>query len=413
MTPRPGSTDRLKLWLVNHYAIPESAPGITRHATLARLMEENSRVDTLIISGRGHYWNVADARDDDAERFSSVPVDVAPANGVRRVLNMLHFALRVVTKGLRTPRRKRPDVVLASSPHLFGGVAGWLVARWFRVPFALEVRDIWPMSLVELLGLRPWHPLVVVMSVLERFLYRRADVVLLVLPGSETHVRSVAGQTVRTATVPNGVDVSTLPEPGTPRSLTGGPVRVVYAGAHGVPNALDTLIDAWTEIERRPDAPEMTLRLIGDGKEKPNLQAVVAERGLTTVQFEEPVPKDVVRDRFRDADILVITWRDSPLYKNGISPNKLYDYMAAERPVVIAVDTPVNPVVEADGGVSVPPEDPAALAQALVDLAVTPADERARLGANGAAYVREHHDLAKVAHLMAQELRASVERVDK
>lgn len=74
---------RLKVWLVNHYAIPESAPGITRHATLARLMEETSGVETLIVSGRGHYWNVPDARDEDAQRFSSVPVDVAPANGVR------------------------------------------------------------------------------------------------------------------------------------------------------------------------------------------------------------------------------------------------------------------------------------------------------------------------------------------
>jgi glycosyltransferase involved in cell wall biosynthesis len=403
-------TTPLKVWLVNHYAIPESTPGITRHATLARLMEERSDVDTLIISGRGHYWNVAEAREDDSQRFSSVPVDVAPANGIRRVLNMVHFALRVVTKGLRTPRRQRPDVVLASSPHLFGGVAGWIVARWFRVPFALEIRDLWPMSLVELLGLKGWHPLVVVMKVLERFLYRAADVVFLVLPGSGTHVQAVAGRPVRTVTVPNGVDVSTLPDPGIPLSGTGGPVSVVYAGAHGVPNALDTLIDAWTLIEKRPDAPAMSLRLVGDGKEKPALRALVAERGLTSVVFEDPVPKTEVRERLRDADILIITWRDSPLYANGISPNKLYDYMAASRPVVIAVNTPINPVAESDGGVSVPPEDPAALADGLVELARASADERARLGRNGMDYVFEHHDLAKVADRMAEELRAAVGR---
>ena len=406
-------TTPLKVWLVNHYAIPESAPGITRHATLARLMEEREDVDTLIISGRGHYWNVAEAREDDPRRFSPVPVDVAPANGIRRVLNMLHFALRVVTKALRTPRRQRPDIVLASSPHLFAGVAGWIVARWFRVPFALEVRDLWPMSLVELLGLKRWHPLVVVMSVMERFLYRAADVVLLVLPGSGTHVQAVAGRPVRTATVPNGVDVSTLPDPGTPLSSEGGPVSVVYAGAHGVPNALDTLIDAWSMIEQRTDAPAMHLRLIGDGKEKPNLQALVAERGLTSVSFEDPVTKSEVRERMRDADILIITWRDSPLYANGISPNKLYDYMAAARPVVIAVNTPINPVAEADGGVSVPPEDPAALADGLIELAGVSAEERARMGRNGMDYVFEHHDLAKVADRMAQELRAAVERTQR
>ena len=376
----------LRVWLVNHYAIPESAPGITRHATLARLMRANNRVDTVIVSGRGHYWNVAESRDDRANGFSSVPVSVAPANGVRRVLNMAHFALRVVTKGMRTPRSRRPDIVLASSPHLFGAFGGWLVARWFRVPFALEVRDIWPMSLVELLGLRSWHPLVVVMSVLEKFLYRRAAVVFLVLPGSEKHVRAVAGRDVRTSTVPNGVDVSTLPEPGLPLSTAGGPVRVVYAGAHGVPNALDTLIDAWTLIEERPDAPAMTLHLVGDGKEKANLQARANERRLTGVEFEEPVPKDVVRDRLRDADILVITWRDSPLYANGISPNKLYDYMAAERPVVIAVNTPRNPGDRVRREASrCHPEDPAALAQGLIDLAAgtrqrAPAPRRQRSG---------------------------------
>ena len=153
MTADHAMDEPLRVWLVNHYAIPESAPGITRHATLARLMRANNRVDTVIVSGRGHYWNVAESRDDRRPGFSSVPVDVAPANGVRRVLNMAHFALRVVTKGMRTPRSRPTGHRARVEPApLRRASVGWLVARWFRVPFALEVRDIWPMSLVELLG---------------------------------------------------------------------------------------------------------------------------------------------------------------------------------------------------------------------------------------------------------------------
>ncbi|MFC6041441.1 glycosyltransferase family 4 protein [Nocardioides hankookensis] len=391
---------------MNQYAIPESAPGITRHATLARLMEERQGVRTTIISGDGHYWNLGDAGYAASSMFRPLPVHVAPSNGVRRVLNMLHFAWRTLLLGVRTPRRERPDVVLGSSPHLFGALAALLVARRFRVPFALEVRDIWPLSLVELMGMSPRHPLVLLMNVVERLLYRSADLILLVLPGSEAHIRDVCRNPPRMVRVPNGVDAATASTDEPRLTATTGPVSVAYAGAHGVPNALDTLIDAWAIIERDEDAPEMSLTLVGDGKQKDALRRMASDRHLRHVTFGDPIPKAEVPAMLRAADILVITWRDSPLYRHGISPNKLYDYMAAQRPVVIAVDTPMNPVIESGGGLSVPPEQPADLAAALVSLARADVAERDALGRRGRDYVAEHHDLRVIADRMAAELDA-------
>ncbi|GAA4706417.1 glycosyltransferase family 4 protein [Nocardioides conyzicola] len=395
----------LKVWLVNQYAIPESAPGITRHATLTRLMEERQNVDTVIISGRAHYWNLGDAGYSTAKRFQTVDVGVAPANGVRRVLNMVDFAVRVLVKAARTPRRERPDVVLGSSPHLFGALAALIVARFFRVPFALEVRDLWPLSLVELMGMSRRHPLVLLMSGIERILYSSADVIFLVLPGSEAHVRSVCSSPPPMVRVPNGVDAGSIEAREQVARGATGPVTVLYAGAHGVPNALDTLIDAWALVEQDPEAPPMSLRLVGQGKEKAALDRMARSLGLTTVTFEDPISKEDIPALLEEADVLVITWRDSPLYLNGISPNKLYDYMAAARPVVIAVNTPINAVLESDGGLSVPPEDPAALAAALLSLARADPAERERMGRNGRDYVLVHHDLGAIADRMAQQLR--------
>lgn len=403
--PRP-----LSVWLVNQYAIPEGAPGITRHATLARLMAERNGVTTTIISGDAHYWNLGNAGYANDPRFRPLPVGVAPANGVRRVANMLNFATRLFALGLRTRRDNRPDVVLGSSPHLFGAFAALMIARRFRVPFVLEVRDIWPLSLIELMGMSQRHPLVVLMKCIERALYSRADLILLVLPGSEAHVRAVSPKAARTVTVPNGVDFGSVGQRTAARADSTKALSVVYAGAHGVPNALDTLIDAWARIEMDSQAPPMTLTLVGDGKQKNALQEMALVRGLRHVVFRDPIPKSEIPTLLEDADILVITWRDSTLYRHGISPNKLYDYMAAARPVIIAVDTPVNPVLESRGGLAVPPEDPASLADALIALAQADASDRAEMGRRGRAYVLEHHDLRTIADRIADQLKALAAR---
>ncbi len=402
----------LNLWLVNQYAIRIDQPGITRHATLAKFMHD-ADVRTKVFASPTHYWNVPEKEteqtDPRAPSFHYIITSAVETNGVRRVLSMVGFSARVFVAGFRRPAdpTERPDVVEGSSPHPFAALAAWGLAKRHRTPFVLEVRDLWPASLVELMGVSTRHPLIVTLRAIEKFLYRRADLVITLLPGSERHIEAVAGRPVPFLWIPNGIDLSRV-GPFTPQSPHEG-VTVMYAGAHGIPNALETMLEA-AEMLQDKGREDIRFVLIGDGKEKAKLRQWAQSHGLRHVEFRDPVSKHELLATLPGADILVITFRRTGLYKDGISPNKVFDYLSAGRPVIIAVDTPVNPVEAAGAGFTTEPEDPGALAGAIEKIAGMPLDERNAMGERGRRYGEANHDLSRSAQRIAVALRRLVGR---
>ena len=400
-------TEPLHLWLVNQYAIRIDQPGITRHATLAKYMHD-AGVRTTIFASPTHYWNVAqiesEVADASAPEFRYLATAPVATNGVRRVLSMVSFAVRTFIAGARAPRdpADRPDIVEGSSPHPFAALAAWGLAKRYDVPFVLEVRDLWPNSLVHLMGVSTKHPLIVALAALEKFLYRRADLVITLLPGSEKHIEAVAGRPVPFLWIPNGMDLSRV-APFAPLGPHEG-FTVMYAGANGLPNALHTMLEAAAIL--RDSEPDVRFILIGDGKEKAKLMRWASDHGLTNVEFRDPISKHELLETLPTADVLMITWLRSPLYKDGISPNKVFDYFAAGRPVIIAVETPINPVELADAGITTPPEDPAAVADAVRTIRGLSVAERNAMGERGRRYGETHHDLSKSAARIADRLRS-------
>jgi len=298
-----------------------------------------------------------------------------------------------------------PDIVIGSSPHLFGALGAWGLARRHRATFVLEVRDVWPESLVELMGLSRRHPLVLVLTWVEKFLYRRADLIVGVLEGVAERVTEVVGEAAPPVIwVPNGVELDGIPIE-SPRGDPGN-FNVIYAGAHGVPNALDVLLEAAQFLRQahHPDTPDIHIRLIGDGRAKDSLEEYAAARDLTNVSFEGLVSKHAIHRLLLEADAFVLPGRKTMLYRYGASPNKLFDYMACGRPVVFGLDMEVNPVSVSGGGVAVPPEDPTALGEALVELARMDPRRRAEMGSRAREYVQEHHDVRRLASVLAGAL---------
>ncbi len=402
----------LRVWLVNQYALRIDQPGITRHATLAKYMHEHD-VLTTIFASNTHYWNVADgageSADPSAPTFIYTSTSRVESNGVKRVLSMLSFSARTMKAGLLQAKRSGgpPDVVLGSSPHPFAALAAWALAARFRKPFVLEVRDLWPDSLIHLLGLSSRHPLIVILRWIERFLYRRARFVVTLLPGSEARIERIAGRPVQTLWLPNGIDLSRVPAVVPPPDVE--TFTVMYAGAHGIPNALDTIIEAADILHygRKDGDSRIRFVLVGDGKEKARLVADAATRGLSNITFRDAVSKSTLLTLLPTADALVITFRATELYQSGISPNKVFDYLAAGRPVIIAVDTPLNPVAEAAAGLTIPPEDPHELADAIRTLARMAVSERSAYGLRGRAYAEANHDLAQSGARLAEALRST------
>jgi glycosyltransferase involved in cell wall biosynthesis len=276
---------------------------------------------------------------------------------------------------------RRVDLVWGTTPPIFQGPTAWLLARLKGVPFLLEVRDLWPAFAVAV-GVLKNRWLISLSEGLERFLYRHADRVVVNSPGFIEHVQARGAR--RVSLVPNGAD----PDMFDPDSK-GEQFRkrfgfencfvVLYAGAHGMSNDLDVALDA---ADRLRESPGIRLVLLGSGKEKPRLRAEADRRGLDNLVFLPPLPKLEVPAALAGADACLAILKPIEMYKTTY-PNKVFDYMAAGRPVILAIDGVIREVVEeAQAGVFVPPGDPSALADAIQMLANNPQKCRT-MGMNG------------------------------
>jgi glycosyltransferase involved in cell wall biosynthesis len=396
------------IWIVNQYAGSPRHGMEYRHYHLARALVARGHRVVVITGTRSHLFT---RPPEVSKPFTLETIDgitycwvdgpgYQRAISLGRILNMVAFALRL----LRLPVAKlpRPDAILVSSPSLFPLPVAARWARRFGARFAFEVRDIWPLTLSELGGLSTRHPLVLLMQWLEDFGYRSADVVVSVLPAAGGHMRSRGMDPAKFHYLPNGIDLNGRRDGAAPdivRAAIGpGAFTVGFVGTLGRANVLETLIDAARLLE--PDGVQVVV--VGHGPEREQL--VARAGGASNVAFVGPIPKEQVAPALALFDACYVGYRRSSLYRFGVSPNKLYDYMAAGRPVLFAADAANQPVREADCGRTVPPEDPQALADAIRSLAAAPSDERARLGANARAYVAEHHDYTRLADRLAEVL---------
>ncbi len=391
------------VWFVNQYAGSPQHGMEFRHYELGRqLVELGARV--VVISGSyshlfAHQPAVrATYQLEDVDGLTYCWVRVPPydrAISVGRVRNMVVFMLRLFR--LPTRRLPAPDAIVVSSPSLFPILPASLWARRAGRRLVFEVRDVWPLTLQELGGLSRLHPLVAVMGWFERFAYRVADTVVSVFPAAEPHylARGMAPHKLRV--LPNGASPDAFLEPAEPapeqvRAVAGSGVFTVgFVGTLAVANAIENLVAAARIIAD----DEVRFVIVGHGSEDGRLRTLAAD--LPNVTFLGPVDKRDVPATLRAFDLCYIGYHRSPLYRFGISSNKVFDYMAASRPIVLAAEAANDWVQAAGCGITVPPDDPAALATAIRTIWGMTAAERSRLGANGREYVEREHSYAVLA----------------
>jgi glycosyltransferase involved in cell wall biosynthesis len=403
----PGASPTI--WVINQYAGSPWHGMEYRHYHLARgLAERGHRV--VVVSGSHSHLFTRPPRVSrlftrqviDGVSYCWVAVPrYGPAISLGRVLNMAAFAAAL--EALPTSRLPRPDAILVSSPSLFPVPIASRWARRFGARLVFEVRDIWPLTLQELGGLSSRHPLIVAMQRLEDHGYRVADSVVSVLPGAGAHMVARGMDPAKFHYLPNGIDLDGARRSGDPPATIRDAVRpgaftVGFVGTLGRANVLETLIDA----ARLLDPDEVRVVVVGHGPERSQLVERAAD--ARNVAFVGPIPKGDVAAALQLFDACYVGYRRSSLYRFGVSPNKLYDYMAAGRPVLFAADAANQPVQEADCGLTVAPEDPAALAGAITSLAAASEAERARLGANARGYVERHHEYGRLAGELAEIL---------
>ena len=290
---------------------------------------------------------------------------------------------------LATARLPRPDVLVASSPPLTAAGAAALVARARRARLVLEVRDLWPDSAVAM-GMVHSPAIISAARRLERFCYRSADRVVALTEGIRDGVIAQGTPAAKVELITNGIDLEIAANGPAPVPVPDDAVVAMYVGAHGTYSALPTVLEAAGRLQRTRG--DLRVVLVGGGDQKPALVQQARRDGLANVIFVDPVAKRDVPAWLARADVCLLPYQDNALFA-GALPNKTFDYMGAGRPIVAAVrQGEVSRLLERAGcGVTVPPEDAAALADALARLA-DDRDGAARMGAAGAAYARAHYD---------------------
>lgn len=384
------------VWILNHYAQEPGGAGGTRHYSLGRhLLKHGWRSSVIAASVE---LNTGRQRLSDGERTRISDFDGIPflwvrtpqyeGNGGGRMGNMLTYAMRVLLPGV-TKGLERPDVIVGSSVHPFAAWSGAILARRLRVPFVFEVRDLWPQTLVDLGRLRERSLITKVLRKLEKWLYDRADRIVVLLPQADEYIVPLGVPKRKIVWIPNGVELEGYPEPTQPLIHDG--FTLMYFGAHGQANGLDCVLRAMAELQARPDMGHVRLRMIGDGPLKPSLLKLAKELQLRNVEFAGPVPKREIPSVAAEADAFVFNLIDAPVFKYGISSNKLFDFLAGARPIIFCCKSSNNPVADAHAGITVLPGDPLALSQAIATLATMPAGERNEMGRAGRAYVERNH----------------------
>ncbi|WP_410812008.1 glycosyltransferase family 4 protein [Micromonospora sp. 067-2] len=375
-----------RVLVLNHFAVSPGYPGGTRHVELFSRLTGWSYV---IIAGRR---NMISGKPQRAEP-GFLPVAVTPyrRNGPGRVLNWASYAVTATVAGLRQPR---PDVVYASSPHLLAGLSGWVVASLRRTPFVLEVRDLWPRVLVDMGTLSETSVAYRTLERLAQFLYRRSDRIVIMAPGVRTAIERTGIPAEKIVFIPNAADPDDF-VPGADRDELRrryGFTRrtAVYAGAHGPANGLDLLLAAARAV------PEIDVVLVGSGVEKPRLQT--AALGVANVRFLDPVPKTEIPDLLHAADVGVHVLADVDMFRSGVSPNKVFDYMAAGLPIVTnSPGTVGDLVLGADSGYVTLPGH---LAHGLGQTVQASPDELAKMGAAGRRWIRDNQSRTAMAHAL-------------
>lgn len=408
----------MNILYINHYAGSPALGMEFRPYYLAREWVRAGHRVQIVAADFSHVRAQQPAPGDaviDGIAYRWLPTPRYQGNGLGRVKNIWAFCRQVWQQADRLVREFRPDAVIASSTYPMDIWVARRIARKAGARLVFEVHDLWPLSPIELSGMSPRHPFIRLVQKAEDDAYRDADVVVSMLPKVSDYMASRGLDLAKLHIVPNGI---TLDEwTGEPPPLRDDVARAIalqramgrtvvgHAGSMGLPNALDHLLDAAKLLQAGPQGASIAVLLVGDGHERMRLVQRLADEGLAHVQWLPPIPKAQVPAFLAAIDIAYIGWQRVPIYRFGIAPNKLMDYMMAGCAVLHSVDAGNDPVAESGCGLTVAPEAPEGIAEGLRRLAALPLDERRAMGERGRRFVLAHHTYPVLAQRFLQAMR--------
>jgi glycosyltransferase involved in cell wall biosynthesis len=330
---------------------------------------------------------------------------VSPNEGViQRTLSYLSFMLSACWYAGRLPT---PDVLVATSPQFFAALAGAWVAWWKEVPFVLEIRDLWPESIVAV-GAMDRNLVVRFFEWVERVLYRKADRIVVVTDSFEEAIAEKGISRDKISVIKNGIETGWWEEPLDENRLAElrdehdlkGKFVASYIGTIGMAHRADVLLEA----ARRCEDPDIVFMVVGTGAKREELEARQEELRLDNFRLVDKVPKETVPYLLALSDASVVHLRDTPLFETVI-PSKMFEAMATRTPIILGVRGEAKSIIEnAEGGIPIPPEAPEALVEAVRRLKDRP-ELHAEMAENAYEHVQAHYDRKVLAREYASLLK--------
>ena len=293
----------------------------------------------------------------------------------------------------------KPDVVIGPSVPLGTGYAALEIAKSKGAAFVFEVRDVWPIALVDDGGLSKRNPVYYSFRFLEKHLYRKSHRISAVMPFLYDHVSESGGNPKNVGWIPNGVNFDRFSGF---EGYDGGrksPLVAMYVGGFGAAHDVITIVRA-AKILQEKGNNGIRFVIVGDGVKRPECQREALLHALSNIEFRDPVAKSEVPRLQMESDILIACVLDSAAYRFGLNLNKMFDYFASGRPVVFSGNAPNDPVAESGAGFSIPPENPDAMVGALQKILGMSPEQRIEMGQRGRRFVENEYDMRKLAERM-------------
>ena len=395
--------DTKKIWIINHYAMAPSQGGLSRHYYFSKYLTQKGYDIRIFTSSAIHNTDVNMIKPEEKTLFKEAEVDGQiftyiksnqyKGNGLGRIKNMLGFAfsLKKIKKAYGS---EKPDVIYTSSPDLFTAYYAEKLAKKMKVPCVVEIRDLWPLSIVEYKNISPKNPIIVALYALEKKIYKRADAVVFTMPGGKDYIKDKKWEKAVSASkifnVNNGINVSeqisqSQKEVYFDQDLDAeGLFKVVYAGSIREANCVDKLIFAARKLINQP---QIKFIIFGDGSERDKLEEYCKANGITNVVFKGRVDKKYIPSILSKCSLCVFTYKNANTWIYGGSQNKLFDYMNAGKPVLTNIKTGHSIIEKYKCGFELGTDNPEEIAEAILKLYNLPIDdyraicERAKEGA--------------------------------
>lgn len=398
----------LNIWMINHYAGNLELGMEYRHFFLSRHLQKAGHRPHILSASFHHLYRRPPEVTEEItfKKYDEIPYAIIKTphysnNGIKRFINSYTYT-RIINKKFKKIENhfQKPDIIIGSSPHPFIVWNLTHLKKVYNIPVIFEVRDLWPLILIESYALSRFHPLCMIFSYLERLGFKHCDITVSLWHSASQYMTKKGLKPEKYRYIPNGIELSdrenfshndcnhTLIKT-IRKKQREGKFIIGYGGSLGVFNPTDCIVDTCDLLQKRK-IHDVEFFIVGDGAKKEQMIQQSKKLNLKNITFHNYVDKNTITVFFRLIDVAFMGLRNLPLFKYGPTPNKLMDYMANKKPIIYAINSRFNPIKDSGAGISVEPDNPAQLADAIVKLKTLSKEQLIAMGKSGRNYAEEN-----------------------